>query len=616
MAHESFEDEAVSKFMNQHFINIKVDREERPDIDRIYMDALHLMGEQGGWPLTIFLTPDLKPFWGGTYFPPDSRYGRPSFTHVLNELFRIWSTEREKVNTNTQAILERMKAPVSPKTEMQPNSELLQQTIQQLVNAADKENGGIGRAPKFPQSPLFSLMWSAHQSYPNKGFDAPVWLTMNKISQGGIYDHLAGGIARYAVDERWLVPHFEKMLYDNAQYVSLLCVLQNSRPNNLFRLRIEETINWLLTSMRTGDGLFASSYDADSEGVEGKYYCWSKAEIDSALNESTRHLFSEIYDVTETGNWENTNILNRTDHPEDLPSELDASLAKARAILLETRTARIPPDWDDKALTDWNALTVIALLDASATLDNAELRVVALKTLQSLLTLLRHDGRLHHSYRAGAVRSHATADDFAHLISANISAYEATFDTKWLNNADKLTSELIDRYQDHEAGGFYMAPQDASDLILRDKYANDDVTPNANATMVINLWKLSVYLDNPEFLSQAEKVFEWLVPHMINNPFSCPTAWQAFLALKEQPQIVLSGQQTDRNFIALHQASRKVSIPNRLLMHVSAGTNLPIDHPAAGKQTASGNPTAFICRNQTCSMPITDPALLAESSIH
>ena len=242
MAHESFENESVAALMNANFINVKVDREERPDIDRIYMDALHVMGEQGGWPLTMFLTPDLKPFWGGTYFPPESKFGRPSFSHVLTELARIWQHEPDKILTNTEALIERLQAPPPASTNPDPDHQLLHRMLQQLINAVDVDNGGIGQAPKFPQSPVFRLIWAAHLAHPDRGYDVPVWLTMNKISQGGIYDHLGGGIARYAVDARWLIPHFEKMLYDNAQYVSLLCEMQNAVPNDLFRQRLLRTV--------------------------------------------------------------------------------------------------------------------------------------------------------------------------------------------------------------------------------------------------------------------------------------------------------------------------------------------------------------------------------------
>lgn len=615
MAHESFEDDTIAGLMNANFVNIKVDREERPDIDRIYMDALHVMGEQGGWPLTMFLTPDLKPFWGGTYFPPESKFGRPSFSHVLSELARIWQTEPDKITTNTEALLDRLRAPAPASTHPDPDHQLLEQMIQQLISAVDVHNGGIGQAPKFPQGPVFQLLWSAHLTNPTQGYDAPVWLTMNKISQGGIYDHLGGGIARYAVDAKWLVPHFEKMLYDNAQYVTLLCKMHNSVPNDLFRQRIDQTVGWLLSDMQTENGLFASSYDADSEGVEGKFYCWSKSEIDRLLTESTRYLFNEIYDVSEHGNWEHTNILNRTDHVDRLSPDDEDTLTQARDILLAHRQSRIAPGWDDKALTDWNALTVIALLNASVTLDDKALEKAALKTLEKLQSHLRKDGRLYHSFRNTQVRSHATADDYALLISAALTAYEVTLDWKWVEQANSLIGEAIDYYLDRDDNAFAMAPRDATDLIIRDKYANDDVTPNANATMVINLWKLSVYLNNPDYQAIAEAVFEWLKPNMTRNPFACPTAWLAFIALAEQTQFILVGNRDEKSFAELHKACLKVSSPNQLIMQVNKNARLPQHHPASGK-TGLDEPAVFMCRNQTCNLPVTNAEELSQSGVH
>ncbi len=604
MAHESFEDDKVANLMNTNFVNIKVDREERPDIDRIYMDALHVMGEQGGWPLTIFLTPDLKPFWGGTYFPPESKFGRPSFSHVLSELARIWQTEPDKITTNTEALLDRLSSPAPASTNPDPDRQLMQKMMQQLTAAVDIHNGGIGHAPKFPQAPVFQLLWSAHLLDPAAGYDAPVWLTMNKISQGGIYDHLGGGIARYAVDAKWLVPHFEKMLYDNAQYVTLLCQMHNSVPNDLFRQRINQTVRWLLSEMQTDDGLFASSYDADSEGVEGKFYCWSKSEVDRLLTESTRHLFCKIYDVSEQGNWEQTNILNRTDHADPLSPDEEETLSQARDILLAHRQKRIAPGWDDKALTDWNALTVITLFNASVTLDDKALEQSALKTLEALQTHLRKDGRLHHSFRNGQVRSHATADDYALLISAVLTAYEVTLKWDWVQQAANLMDEAIEFYLDRETNAFAMAPSDATDLIIREKYANDDVTPNANSTMVINLWKLSVYLNKPDYQKLAEAVFDWLKSSMTRNPFACPTAWLAFTTLAEQTQFILVGNRDEKNFDELHKACLKVSSPNQLIMQVDRKVKLPKRHPASGK-TSLAEPAVFMCRNQTCSLPVT-----------
>ena len=293
----------------------------------------------------------------------------------------------------------------------------------------------------------------------------------------------------------------------------------------------------------------------------------------------------------------------------------EALLAEARETLLTHRRSRVAPGWDDKALTDWNALAVIALLNASVTLEDAALQKRGLATLEKLQTLLRVDGRLHHSFRDDQVRSHATADDYALLISAHLTAYEVTLDRSWTEQAGKLMDEAMEHYFDQSAGAFSMAPKDATDLIVRDKYANDDVTPNANATMVINLWKLSAYLNKPEYQQTAEAVFEWLKPHMTRNPFACPTAWLAFTALAEETQLILVGEPGDENFRSLHRACLKISSPNRLIMQVSRDEDLPGDHPASGK-TGLDEPAVFLCRNQTCNLPVTRPEDLLQSGIH
>ena len=615
MAHESFEDHDTAQVMNANFINIKVDREERPDIDRLYMDALHIMGEQGGWPLTMFLTPDLKPFWGGTYFPPEAKYGRPSFTHILKELSRIWQTEPEKINSNTQAILDRLQAPHTGTVAHQPTRSALIETAEKISRAGDYKNGGIGQAPKFPQSPIFRFLWAAHQSYPDQVSDDLVWLTMEKISQGGIYDHLAGGIARYTVDEKWLVPHFEKMLYDNAQYISMLCTMHNHKPTQLFRMRIEQTVDWLLSDMRTKEGLFASSYDADSEGEEGKFYCWELSEVEMLLSESSRYLFIKVYDISHSGNWEHKNILNRTDHPQLLSETEERRLTQDRHILLKARNKRLPPGWDDKALLDWNALTITALIEAAISLGNKQLLDDALNTLGRVEKHLRKDNKLHHSYRSHEVRSHATADDYAHLIAAYISAYEATLEPTWIERATDHMDKMIAGYLDSDSSAFCMSPESADDLIVRDKYATDDVTPNANSTTVINLWKLSLLAARSDYYVQAERTLAWLSSHMITNPYSCPTAWLAFMALDEQAQIILTGDRDDPVFQKLHAAALKVSIPNRTIIYADTNLMLPENHPSSSI-TDRSKTAAYICRNQTCSLPVTDPKQLPNSGIH
>ena len=607
MAHESFEDEATAELMNRHFINIKVDREERPDVDRVYMDALHLMGEQGGWPLTMFLDEERRPFWGGTYFPPISQYGRPSFKQVLNQIAHIWTAEPDKITTNAQAILLGLQRQVNGTTTTGITDDMLPALCARLIDAIDWENGGFGGAPKFPQSPVFQLLWTLGRTLDEPRAIRATELTMTRISQGGIYDHLAGGIARYTVDERWLVPHFEKMLYDNAQYVSLLAQLHDHTPNRLFRTRIEQTIHWLLEDMMTSNGLFASSYDADSEGQEGKYYCWQASEIDAVLDESSRHQFKDIYDVSTRGNWEHQNILNRLLNPDILDDQTEQNLDRSRSLLLEERKKRILPGWDDKTLADWNGLTIQAFARASVTCSKPAYLTTAIQTFDALTKTLHAGGALHHSYRNGQRRGLATADDYAHLISACIMLYETSFDARWITEAATLTDQLIDRHSDPSTSAFTMAPRQAADLIILRPYWTDDVTPNANAAMVINLAKLAVLANRPDYTGIANRIMSSMQGFMTRNAFACPTAWIAWLAMRRQPQIIVTGSRHSPTFQPLHQAALKAAHPHTLLMWIEDTANLEATHPAYGKGSGL-EPTAYVCENQICGLPITDPA--------
>ncbi len=616
MAHESFEDEATASLMNRHFINIKVDREERPDVDRIYMDALHLMGEQGGWPLTMFLDGDKRPFWGGTYFPPTPQYGRPSFTQILERVADIWRSERDKIATNTQAILAGLTRNEDNTGDASITPDLLDTVARQLMKAVDWTNGGLGSSQKFPQSPLFELIWTLAKQLDNKECYRALELTMTKISQGGIYDHLAGGIARYTVDTSWLVPHFEKMLYDNAQYVRLLSDITKQHPSRLFQTRIEETCDWLTSDMLTPDGLFASSYDADSEGVEGKYYCWQEREIDAIVPESTRHLFKSIHDVTPHGNWEHQTILNRLNNNALLDADTEQKLADARALLLQHRRQRTPPGWDDKTLTDWNALTASAFVHAHIATGKPEYLSTASETLQAIAAHLEEKDQLYHSRRAGSRTANATADDYAHLITACLEIYQATLDTEWVDRASAYTGQLIDQHYDADSAGFTMASKRTTDLILRDIYWTDDVTPNANAVMITNLRKLSVLTNTPDYMTKARRLMDAFEPRMVRNAFACPSAWIAWIGMSQDPQVILTGNSADATFKALHHAALKAAPSHALVMHASPSMLIDQSHPAHGKDRGD-SPAAFICRNQTCSLPVQDPGKIASLlSVH
>ena len=367
MAHESFENPQIAARMNELFVNIKVDREERPDLDQVYQHALALMGEQGGWPLTMFLTPDGEPFWGGTYFPPEQRWGRPGFAQVLEALSEAYRAKRDDVAKNVTALRDALQRLGQPQSGGGVSRQQLDPIAERLLRETDQINGGIGTAPKFPQCGIFELLWRAWKRTRQPAYRDAVIKALDAMCQGGIYDHLGGGFARYSTDARWLAPHFEKMLYDNAELVDLLTLVWQDTRNPLYRQRIEETIGWVEREMLTSGGGFASSLDADSEHEEGKFYVWSEAEIDAVLGDRAA-LFKRFYDVTPEGNWEGHTILNRISTPALADDATEAELAICREMLLQARASRVRPGWDDKVLADWNGLMIAAMAEAGIVL--------------------------------------------------------------------------------------------------------------------------------------------------------------------------------------------------------------------------------------------------------
>jgi uncharacterized protein YyaL (SSP411 family) len=613
MAHESFEDEATASVMNDLFVNIKVDREERPDVDAIYMGALHELGEQGGWPLTMFLTSDAEPFWGGTYFPKEARYGRPAFVRVLNEVSRIYRDEQEKVRQNADVLKERLSPRRRGVAAGAPNEATLADLARRLTQAVDPVHGGIRGAPKFPQAQCFQLLWRAGLRF---GLTTPleaVNLTLTQIAQGGIYDHLGGGFARYSVDERWLVPHFEKMLYDNAQLIEMMTEARRETREPLYALRVAETIDWLLREMAVEGGGFASSLDADSEGEEGKFYVWSLAEIEEVLGPEDARLFAEVYGVTAEGNFEGHNILNRLHSTELRDAVTESRLATMREKLFVRRASRVRPGFDDKVLADWNGLMIAALANAADVFVRVDWLEAAERAFDFVSERMTAHGRLKHGWRAGEAKAPATANDYANMIKAALVLANVTGKHDYLARARAWADVLDTHYWSEQLGGYYFAADDTADLIVRPFSGQDEATPNANGAMVSNLTALYVRTGEERYRDRAEAILSGFAGAMSENVLAHSGLLGASLDAAAPALIVLIVPEGG-DARALRRALAEVSLPNVVVQEVRAGESLPPSSPAHGKTAIDGKPTAYVCIGPQCSLPVTEPAALVETA--
>jgi uncharacterized protein len=605
MAHESFENPKVAEVMNRLFINIKVDREERPDIDTIYMTALHALGEQGGWPLTMFLTPHGDPFWGGTYFPPEPKYGRPGFTQILEEIARLYTQEPEKIHGNKEALKSALTTPQN--TSGNPPPTLPIDIAEKLLTVMDQEKGGIKGAPKFPQTGILDVLWRAHIATDHPEFAAAVDTTLTNMCEGGIYDHLAGGFSRYSVDADWLVPHFEKMLYDNALLIERLCDVWSETNNPLYAARIEETIQWLTTEMRTPDGAFSASLDADSEGEEGKFYVWTKQETDDLLGQDAQ-IFQEIYDVSPEGNFEGKNILNRLKKigAGFSPAEIETQ-KKLRSKLLLQRQTRIRPALDDKILLDWNALTINALAKASLLFDRKDWLTLSQTAFRFVTESMTINGRTFHSYRSNKLQHRAMADGLANLMAAALSLFETTQDWKFVDDAQSFANELDAHYWDDHQHGYFYTADDAEALITRTRTASDDATPAANGTLPGTFIKLYALTGDEHYRQRADQLISGFAGAVTNNAFPHGTWLASFDTAVNLTQIIIIGE-NDPARETLKRTALSLSLPTRLLLILSPDTSLPDGHPAKGKTMKDGKPTAYICTGPVCSPPVTSAA--------
>ena len=530
---------------------------------------------------------------------------------VLTEVARIFREEPAKVYKNRTALTKALEEQSATARPGEPTPQVPVVVAEKLTELMDPENGGIRGAPKFPQVPLLTLMWRAHLRTGRDEFAAPVTRALDHMSEGGIYDHLGGGFARYSVDEFWLAPHFEKMLYDNALLIDLLTLAWAETRKPLYERRVRETVEWVAREMTVEGGAFAASLDADSEGVEGKFYVWSEAEIDNLFTPGEATLFKRFYGVTGEGNWEHTNILNRlarADAPVTAEEEEALEPLKARAFV--ERDMRVKPGFDDKVLADWNGLMIAALARAGSAFGESEWVAMAKAAFRFVMETMRIDGRLHHAWREGKLQHLAMADDLANMADAAIALAEATGDEGYVAEAESLVAELDAHYRDANNGGYFFTADDAPALIVRRRTVADDATPAANGTLSGTLTKLALLTGKADYFDRADEVIRSFAGELQQNIFPLGS-YIASLDTRLRPvQVVLIGSAAETAELA--GAVFATSCPARVLVRVADGKVLPEGHPAHGKGRQDGKPTAYVCAGETCSLPVTDRDALIE----
>ena len=622
MEHESFENEEIAALMNDLFVNIKVDREERPDVDEIYMNAVQMLTGRGGWPMTVFLTPDGKPFYGGTYFPPVDRHNLPGFPKILDAVARAYKERPQDVEKATSQILQNLdKMTHRQETARQLQVETLANAAASLAQHVDHTHGGLGGAPKFPNSMVFALFLRQYQATGNDLYLQMITHTLGKMAEGGVYDHLGGGFHRYSVDERWLVPHFEKMLYDNALLTRLYLEAYQATQDPFFRQIAEEILAYVEREMLRPGGGFYSTQDADSEGQEGKFFVWSRDEVMRVLGDEVGEIFCRYYDVTDVGNFEHQNILHPTLTLAQLAKlfrrdeeEVRRLIAEAKQKLFAVREGRVKPGRDDKILTSWNGLMLSAFAEAYKVLGNPRYVEVARQTTDFLFANLSRDGRLLRSFKDGQAKFNAYLDDYAFFTAALIDLYEATFERSYLERAVEFTEVLLARFWDDEEGGFFFTSSDHETLITRSKSAFDGSIPSGNSVAVFNLLRLSYLTENQGYLTKAEQVLRLFYDAMEQNPFGFSNMLCALdFYLARPKEIVLLG---DKEAPATREMLARIHglfLPNKTLAgydpHDSSAT-LPT--LLAGKTQIDEKLTVYVCHNFTCSLPVTDWGALKE----
>ncbi len=621
MAQESFEDEDTARLMNEHFVNVKVDREERPDVDAIYMRAVVAMTGRGGWPLTVFLTPEGQPFFGGTYFPPQSRHGLPAFRQVLLSVARSYRERKEEIRRSAQGVVSRIVsqnlAPSAPKLEL--SAVILDQALRRVGQFFDPTQGGFGGAPRFPQAMILDFLLREYYRSGNSLALRMVERTLEKMARGGIYDQLAGGFHRYSVDERWLVPHFEKMLYDNALLSRVYLRGYHATGKPLYRRIAEETLEYVSREMTSAEGGFYSSQDADSEGEEGKFFLWTPDQIRQALGDEEGALFNEYFGVTEAGNFEGQNVLSV---PRDLDvvahlagvamEHLEDVVSRGRQRLLALREQRVRPHRDEKVITSWNGLMLASFAEAAWILDQERYRRVAIHNADFILRELRHEGELYRIYAGGQFKVRGHLEDYACLIEGLLTLYQATFDPRWFVEARALADEMIPRFKDSMGPGFY--DTDGSEgLITRPREWHDGALPSGNSIAADVLLRLAALTGDSEYEQLAADILAAMSSAVAQHPLAFGHLLSVLnLHLSPPEEIAIVGDPSgddSRELLkvvyARYRPSKVVAVG---LPGEEGDTAIPL---LAGRRAVRGHATAYVCRRFACQQPVTTPRELA-----
>ena len=607
MERESFESNDVAAVLNAHFVPIKVDREERPDLDDLYMDAVQTLTGRGGWPMSVWLTPDLEPFYGGTYFPPQSRGGMPGFIPLLERIAQLWKDQRADVVGQAKEFSAEIarQAKLAAGTEL-PGEERFERALQQLREAFDPRWGGFGPAPKFPQQMAIELILRRG----SETDQAMARRTLDAMWEGGMYDHLGGGFARYSVDGQWLVPHFEKMLYDNAQLACIYLLAHQKYGEVRYAEVARETLDYLLRDMRDSAGGFHSAEDADSEGEEGRFYVFTPEQVKAVLGIEEGERFCAAYGVSEAGNFEHgTSVLHRFSRPAGMSVD-EGRLKDLRVDLRLARDTRVRPGKDDKVLAAWNGLALSAFARGFQVLEDARYREAAEALAAFLHDRLWDGATLFRVWRDGQRHTPGFLEDYAAVANGMVDLYEAVFDARWLRFAETLADAARRRFEDAAEGGFYSTEAGQSDLLFRQKPAFDNAIPTGNSLMAGALLRLGGHLERADLRASAEGIFKAFGPFLAR----APRAFLALLgqldtALREPLEIVLAGAPGSGGFEALRREVHRHALPHRLLGAVAADPALPLH---AGRTTVDGKAAAYVCKARACEAPVTTPEALSQ----